>query len=211
MQDHGYRLDEVAGDPPHTYLPLTVDPAEFYSAWQAMRILRLQQCRDLLWEVDSLLDTPPEEVPEGSRYLLELDFLTLYNATFERQSYWVLAMKAARWAGWWIAQTVKHQWGSKKCRTAAQRKPSRLKYYFTHDKRQMRHELGLDPAPRQQPHPDPVEIKNPSNKHLQKPNKHIAPVSILIRYVKVAYSTCFRYTTDGTTIRCPGRPCYTNW
>ncbi len=37
--------------------------------------LRLKQRRDLLREVGSLLDTPPEEVPEGSRYLLELDFL----------------------------------------------------------------------------------------------------------------------------------------
>ena len=58
--------------------------------------LRLQQCRDLLWEVNSLLDTPPKDVLEGSRYLLELDFSTLNNATFEQQSYWVLAMKAVR-------------------------------------------------------------------------------------------------------------------
>jgi hypothetical protein len=63
------------------------------------RYLRLQQRRDLLREVNSLLDTPPDEVPEESRYLLELEFLTLYNATFEHQSYWVLAMKAARRAG----------------------------------------------------------------------------------------------------------------
>jgi hypothetical protein len=71
--------------------------------------LRLQQHRNLLLEGDSLLDTPPKEVPEESRYLLELDFLTLYNATFEQQSHWVLAMKAARKAGQWIAQTVIHQ------------------------------------------------------------------------------------------------------
>jgi hypothetical protein len=97
--------------------------------------LRLQQCRDLLWEVDSLLDTPPEEVPEESRYLLELDFLTLYNATFEQQSYWVLAMKAARRARGRIAQTVKHQQGPKKHHTAAQHKPSSLKYDFTRNER----------------------------------------------------------------------------
>jgi hypothetical protein len=132
------------------------------------RYLHLQQRRDLLWEVDSLLDTPPKDLPEGSRYLLELDFLTLYNATFEQQSYWVLAMKAKRRARQWIAQTVKHQQGSKKRRTAAQRKPSKLKYGFTHDERQMRHELGLNLAPRQQPHPDPDGIKNPSKKCLQK-------------------------------------------
>ena len=38
MQDHGYRFDEVAGDPPHTYLPFTVDPVKLYSAQQATRI-----------------------------------------------------------------------------------------------------------------------------------------------------------------------------
>jgi hypothetical protein len=86
--------------------------------------LCLQQRRDLPQEVDSLLDTPPEEVPEGSRYLLELDYLTLYNATFEWQSYWVLAMKAARGARRQIAQTVKHQQGSKKRCTTAKRKPN---------------------------------------------------------------------------------------
>jgi hypothetical protein len=61
--------------------------------------LQLKQHRDLLLKVDSLLDTPPNEIPEVSKYLLELDFLTLYNASFKRQSYWVLAMKAARCAG----------------------------------------------------------------------------------------------------------------
>jgi hypothetical protein len=132
--------------------------------------LHLQQHRDLLWEANSLLDTPPEEVPEGRRYLLELDFMTLYNATFERQSYWVLAMKVMRRARRWIAQTAKHKRGSKKHCTAAQHRSSRLKYDFMHDERQMRHELGLDPAPRRGPHPDPNGTKNPSNKCLQKPD-----------------------------------------
>jgi hypothetical protein len=95
-QDHGHRLDEVASGPSHTYFPLTVGPAEFHSARQQCRCLRLLQRRDLLWEVDSLLDTPPEVVAEGSRYLLHLDFSILYNTTFERQSYWVLATKAVR-------------------------------------------------------------------------------------------------------------------
>ncbi len=61
--------------------------------------LRLQQRKVLLRELDRLINTPPEEVPEGSKYLLELDYSDLYNASFERQSYWVLAMKAARRAG----------------------------------------------------------------------------------------------------------------
>jgi hypothetical protein len=109
MQDHGHRLDEVAGDPPHTHLPPQWILRNFTLHDKQCRYLRLQQCRDLLREVKSLLDTPPEEVPEGSRYLLQLDFSTLYNATFELQSHLVLAMKATRRAGQWIAQTVKHQ------------------------------------------------------------------------------------------------------
>ena len=48
--------------------------------------LRLQQQRkDLLRELDRLLfDTPPDKVPEGSRYLLKLDYSEseLYNSSF---------------------------------------------------------------------------------------------------------------------------------
>jgi hypothetical protein len=62
--------------------------------------LQLQQCKDLLRELDKLIDTPPDEVPKGSRYLLELDYSDLYNkALFEHQSYGVLAIKVAHRAG----------------------------------------------------------------------------------------------------------------
>ncbi len=61
--------------------------------------LCLQQCKDLLWELDKLIDTPLGDIPEESRYLLELDYSKLYNASFEGQTYWVLAMKAVRRAG----------------------------------------------------------------------------------------------------------------
>jgi hypothetical protein len=61
--------------------------------------LRLQWRKEVLQEVEQLLDTPPDELPQDSQYLLELDYSTLYNALFECQSYWVLAMKAARCAG----------------------------------------------------------------------------------------------------------------
>ncbi len=56
--------------------------------------LRLMQRRELLREVDSLLNTLPEDIPVESQYLLELNFSTLYNVSFERQAYWTLAMKA---------------------------------------------------------------------------------------------------------------------
>ena len=41
--------------------------------------LRLQQRKDLLRELDKLIDTPPDEVTEESRYLLNLDYSDLYN------------------------------------------------------------------------------------------------------------------------------------
>ena len=110
--------------------------------------LRLQPRKDLLRELDRLIDTPPEEVPEGSRYLLELDYSDLYNATFERQSYWVLAMKAARRAG--RREKVRQQ-GPRKTR-----RPHSLKdrtnrrapcYDFTNDDTRMERDLGLLPKP----------------------------------------------------------------
>jgi hypothetical protein len=58
--------------------------------------LRLQCQKEVLKEVDCLMDTNPEDIPQESQYLLALDFTTLYNSSFQRQSYWVLAMKAAQ-------------------------------------------------------------------------------------------------------------------
>ncbi len=63
------------------------------------RYLSLLKRATVLKEVDRLLDTAPEDIPAGSQYLLELDYSALYNASLERQSYWVLAMKAACRAG----------------------------------------------------------------------------------------------------------------
>jgi hypothetical protein len=61
--------------------------------------LWLTQRRELLREVHSLLNTLPEDIPIESRYVLELNYSTLYNGSFECQAYWTLAMKAACRAG----------------------------------------------------------------------------------------------------------------
>ena len=45
------------------------------------------------------MDTDPGNIPRESRHLVEVDPAKLFNATVERQSYWLLAMKAARKAG----------------------------------------------------------------------------------------------------------------
>jgi hypothetical protein len=77
--------------------------------------LSLLKQATVLKEVDWLLDTAPEDIPAGSQYLLELDFSALYNASLERQLYWVLAMKASCRAG-------KLEATASKCRGCSQRK-----------------------------------------------------------------------------------------
>jgi hypothetical protein len=66
---------------------------------KTMHYLRLQHRKEILNKVDHLMDTNPDIIPQGSQYLLEMDFTSLYNASFEWQSYWVLAMNAAQCAG----------------------------------------------------------------------------------------------------------------
>ena len=55
--------------------------------------------RTILKEVAALAETELSEVPEKSRYLLEIDFTALAHSTVERQSYWMMAIKAAKVAG----------------------------------------------------------------------------------------------------------------
>jgi hypothetical protein len=90
------------------------------------RYLHLQQHRDLLREVDAMLNTPPEKVPKGSWHLLEIDFLILYNTTFERQPYWVLVMKATRQARRRIVQSTQRKGGAMQRHAEAQRKPAEI-------------------------------------------------------------------------------------
>jgi hypothetical protein len=135
--------------------------------------LRLQQRKDLLQELDKLIDTPPDEVPEGSRYLLELDYSDLYNAPFERQSYWVLAVRAARRAG---RRARTHAKASRRTRTSHSKRSSwpimtrSPRYNFTNDDKQMERELGLILKHNKCTRPITNEPTNPSNKRLRKPD-----------------------------------------
>ena len=64
-----------------------------------MGYLRLRLCSEVLREIHELMETTPSDVPPESQYLLELNHSSLYNASYEDQAYWVLALKAARRAG----------------------------------------------------------------------------------------------------------------
>jgi hypothetical protein len=51
--------------------------------------------RQLLLEIDRLMTLSPEDVPEESKFLLEVDFARLQTGEVTSQHYWVHAVKAA--------------------------------------------------------------------------------------------------------------------
>jgi hypothetical protein len=53
----------------------------------------------LLLEIDRLIHVRQEEVPEESKFLLEVDFARLRQGDLTSQHYWVHAVKAALVAG----------------------------------------------------------------------------------------------------------------
>ena len=73
----------------------------------------------VLQEVDRLAEVDPILLPESSKYLLEIDFSSLHRDTLERQSYWLLAMKAAVKAGQRTVARSRHS-------TARQRRASAM-------------------------------------------------------------------------------------
>ncbi len=87
-----------------------------------------------------MLDTAPEDIPAGSQYLLELDYSALFNASLERQSYWVLAMKSARRAGKRDATASKRR-GRSQRKLRTKESTQKLRYDFSRDEAQQQHEL----------------------------------------------------------------------
>ena len=85
----------------------------------------------LLQEIDQRSNLEPDEVPDSSRYLLEIDFASLANSFLERQSYWILAIKAAAKAAWAkVVPTLQPEAAplEMKALYGASRRPNRLKF-----------------------------------------------------------------------------------
>ena len=53
----------------------------------------------LLLKREGLAETPPEDIPEGSKFLLEINFGDLTKSHIENQQYWIIALQAAITAG----------------------------------------------------------------------------------------------------------------
>ncbi len=116
-----------------------------------------------------MLDMAPEDIPAGSQYLFELDYSALYNASLERQSYWVLAMNAARRAGKWDATASKHRGRSQRKLRAkvSTRKP---RYNFSREEARLQHELKISWPSWRRSLTGPAGVNCASNKRLRKPD-----------------------------------------
>ena len=99
-----------------------------------------------------------------------MDFESLYDASFEKQSYWVRAMKAAKRAGRRTASLLTNRGASH--REGELRSQQRvLKPVIDNSEltKQLSIKLGLLPSPsRQRPHPAGEEAKLKSNKRYKK-------------------------------------------
>jgi hypothetical protein len=60
--------------------------------------LHMKNTADIMWEIEYLPSLAPEDVPEVTPFLLEINFTELSKFHIETQKYWTLAVKAARTA-----------------------------------------------------------------------------------------------------------------
>jgi len=57
--------------------------------------LRNKKAGEILQIINEFSEVAPEEIPEDSRFLLEINFTDLVKSNLEHQTYWTLAMDAA--------------------------------------------------------------------------------------------------------------------
>ena len=69
--------------------------------------LRRKDMKDIMREIENLWDTDVDDIPEDSRFLLEMDYDSVVQSDIHNKTYWVVATEAAivagkRRAGWGI-------------------------------------------------------------------------------------------------------------
>ena len=57
--------------------------------------LHNKSLKDIRVAIDELAETPPEDIPEESRFLLEINFGDLTKSHIKSQQYWIIAIEAA--------------------------------------------------------------------------------------------------------------------
>ena len=115
------------------------------------------------------MDIDPMGVPPESRFLLEFDFDSLYRTSFEKQTYWVRAMKAAHRAGRRTAQRQSRIGAG--VRRRASKKRQLLPSLNT---TQLEEQIMADVSTRsrygtERPSTNVTDVDNPCNKRYRRP------------------------------------------
>ena len=140
--------------------------------------LRQAHQADVLTEIASLSERRPEDVPEGSRFLLEVDMVNLDSASLAQQEYWIAAMKAALSAGRRCARPRRRQspqpptTSRLELTSKQQRDAHRFRRRIHQLLHQMREDLDLSYGAwrTKRPCPTPNATTNGSNKRFRKPD-----------------------------------------
>jgi hypothetical protein len=65
-----------------------------YLLWHQLSLVQQLNC-----VCNKLVETPPEKIPEESKFLLEINFGKLTLSHIKNQQYWIIALQAAITAG----------------------------------------------------------------------------------------------------------------
>jgi len=149
--------------------------------------LHNKSLEDIKQTIEELAETPPEDIPKGSKFLLEINFGDLTKSHIENQQYWIIALQAAITAG---RRSIASGSRARRIRHRVNRKlPSRSKLGITAVERQIRrdcmHLAANDDMPfpdnetepsitifltKKRPHPAAIFAQYRSNKRLCKPD-----------------------------------------
>ena len=149
--------------------------------------LRHKKADDVLRLIHDLSEVAPEDVPEESRFLLEINFSELAHSHIETQTYWTLAMDAAIKAT--ALESARGARAKRMRRRLNTKIASRAKLGITAVEQQIRkdgmhrtscqpdaaqvndnHLTTLDRFVHKRPHPASIMESLKSNKRLQKPD-----------------------------------------
>ncbi len=169
-----------------THHTLTMDIPMFHSPWQALQASSQEESGGHSPHYWRLADTPPEEVPKESKFLLEINFGKLPKSHIKNQHFWIIAIQAATTAGRQTAEAAsraKRIW-----RTVNLKLPSRTWLGITAVEIQIWQDQmhtstssdiylsatnpPLDKFLRKRPHPAATFYAASSNKPLCKPDWH---------------------------------------
>ena len=136
--------------------------------------LRQSDQADVLAEIATLSNKRPEEIPEESWFLLEVEMVNLDSSSLAQQKYWIAAMKVALSAGCRCSNPHRRSWDYNNVQTQPTLQQCRNKHLFQRWikqlLRQMQEDLDLSYGAWRTKRPLNDGLTNGSNKRLRKPD-----------------------------------------